>query len=50
VEVKEKKTMKDNSYMFKGLTSHKPLVYDSAPDPEVFVDWIQGMEKLFDTL
>ena len=44
------KTEEDNWYMFKTLAIHNPLVYDSAPDPKAFEDWITGIEKLFDDL
>jgi len=50
VGAKAKKIEEDNSYMFKRLTSHNPLVYDSTPNPKAFEDWIQGIEKLFDAL
>jgi len=50
VEAKEKKTEEDNSSMFKRLASHNPPVYDSAPEPMAFEDWIWGIEKLFDAL
>ena len=36
--------------MFKRFASHQPPVYDGAPDPKTFEDWIRGMEKLFDAL
>jgi len=50
IEVKENKTRKDNSYMFKKLASHNLSMYNGAPDPRAFKDWIQGIEKLFDAL
>jgi len=50
MEVREKKVEEDNSYMFKRLTSHYPLIYDGTPTPKSFEDWIRVMEKLVDTL
>jgi len=36
--------------MFKKLASFHPPTYDGAPNPKAFEYWVQGMEKLFDTL
>ena len=50
MEVREKRVKEDNSYMFKRLTSHYPLIYDGTPEPKTSGDWSRGMKKLFDTL
>ena len=48
MEAKEKKLKEDNPHMFKRLASHNPSIYDGAPNPKAFEDWIWGMQKLFD--
>ena len=48
MEAKENKIEKDNVYMFKKFTSHNPPIYDDAPNPKAFEDWIRGIEKLSD--
>ena len=50
VEVRERKTWEDNSYMLKRLASHNPSMYDGVPNTKAFFYWIRGMEKLFETL
>ena len=50
MEVKEKRVGEDNSYMFKRLASHNPLIYDGITDSKNFEDWIRDMKKLFDAL
>ena len=45
MEVREKRVKEDNSYMFKRLVSHNPLIYNGTPNPKTFEDWIRGMEK-----
>jgi len=50
MEAWEKRVKVDNSYMFKRFVSHHPPIYDGAPNPKTFEDWIRGIEKLFDAL
>jgi len=50
MEAREKAPLEDNSYMFEKLANLNPPTYDGTPNPKVFEDWIQGMEKLFDAL
>ena len=49
-EAREKGPAEDNSHMFKRPLSFNPPIYNSVPNPKAFVDWITGMEKLFDAL
>jgi len=49
MEARENSPMENNSYMFK-LANLNPPMYDGAPNPKAFKDWIQGMEKLFNTI
>jgi len=50
MEAREKAHLEDNSYMFKKLANLSPPMYDGAPNPKVFENWIQSMENLFDAL
>jgi len=47
---KEEDKEEDISVMFKELPTHKPLIYDGTPDPNVFEDRMREMEKLLDAL
>ena len=50
MEVRENRVEEDNSYMFKRFMSHHPPIYDGTPNPEIFEDWIRGMDKLSNAL
>jgi len=50
MEVKERKTEEDNSYIFLWFACHNPPNYNGTLNPKAFEHWIWGMEKLFDAL
>jgi len=50
VEARERALMEDNLHIFKKLPNHNPPTYDNAPNPKVFENLIQGLEKLFNAL
>jgi len=50
MEARERAPTKDNLHMFKKLANLNSPMYDGAPKPKAFEDWIRGMENLFDAL
>jgi len=38
MEAKKRKVEEDNSYMFKRIANHNPLVYDRTLNPKTFKD------------